>query len=321
MVKADGLSTGKKLKGTVKITPKATSPDHIEAALFELHIDGKRALIVKSGGTFDWNTLSAPDGAHEITIVASASDSVASQGRLIVPVEIRNSEETLTVSAPGGRERAWDKPIEVTANQPGAKEILIMANVRTVGRIASDSGTVSIDPRVLGQGPVRLVTVALREGTGPKQVVAKPIDVTIVPPAPLRALAMPGGRKLADELELRIGTRAPVAAGRATGDWLGKAGVENGDGFTIEGWFEVPEDDVYQFQLRGNATIQSLKVDGVAQSWPRGKEWWFVPVNLAKGLHRLNIAATAAGQPSLEIRFGGPGALRLDGNRFKRLVK
>ena len=97
--------------------------------------------------------------------------------------------------------------------------------------------------------------------------------------------------------------------------------MENGEKFSIEGWFEVAEEDVYQFQLRGNVPIQSFTVDGLTQSWPRGKEWWFVPVNLAKGLHRVNIKATGVAGPALEIRFGGPGAQKLDGSRFKRLVK
>ncbi len=321
VVKTGDLTIGGTLKGSVKITPKATSPDHIEAALFELYIDGKRGLMVKSGGSFDFDTRGVPDGAHDITIVANAGDSVGSQGRLTLPVEIRNTEETFSVSAPGARERAWDKPIEVTVNQPGAKEILLMANIRIVARLTGDSGKVTVDPRVLGQGPVRLIAVAVREGTGSKQIIGKPIELTINPPAPLRAQSLPAGRALADEIELRIGKRAPVGAKRADGDWLTKAGVENGDSFSVEGWFEVPEDDVYQFQLRGGAEIENLTVDGAVQTWPHGKTWWFVPVHLAKGLHRVNIAGKGTAQSTLEIRFGGSGAQKLDGARFKRLLK
>ena len=321
IVKTDDLQPGATLKGPVKIAPKATSPDHIEAAIFELYIDGKRALIAKNGTAFNWDTRTVPDGAHDITIVASASDLVASQGRLVVPVEIRNSDQTLKATAPGARERAWDKPIEVTASLPGAKEIVVMANVRPVGRIPGDSGSVSIDPRVLGQGPVRLMTVAVREGAGPRQVVAKPIDLTIVPPAPLRALTLPAGQKLADDFAVRVGDDAPRTAKGTDGAWIGKAGADKETETAIEGWFSVPEDDVYQFQLHGNANLKALTVDGVPQSWPHGKEWWFVPVNLSKGLHRLNISTMQAGQAALEIRFGGTGTQRLDGVRFKHLAR
>ena len=278
---------------------------------------GQRSIQLSYGCT--WRTV--PDGAHDITIVASASDLVASQGRLVVPVEIRNSDQTLKATAPGARERAWDKPIEVTASLPGAKEIVVMANVRPVGRIPGDSGSVSIDPRVLGQGPVRLMTVAVREGAGPRQVVAKPIDLTIVPPAPLRALTLPAGQKLADDFAVRVGDEAPRTAKGTDGAWIGKAGADKETETAIEGWFSVPEDDVYQFQLHGNANLKALTVDGVPQSWPHGKEWWFVPVNLSKGLHRLNISTMQAGQAALEIRFGGTGTQRLDGVRFKHLAR
>ena len=321
IVKTDDLQSGATLKGTVKITPRATSPDHIEAAIFELYIDGKRALITKNGAAFNWDTRTVPDGAHDITIVGSASDLVASQGRLVVPVEIRNSDLVLKVTAPGARERAWDKPIEVTASLPGAKEIVVMTNVRPVGRIPGDSGSVSIDPRVLGQGPVRLMTVAVLEGEGPRQLVGKPIDFTIVPPAPLHALSVPAGRKLVDDFEVRVGDDAPRFAKGTDGAWIGKAGLDKETETTIEGWFSVPDDDVYQFQLRGNAIVKALTVDGVPQSWPHGKGWWFIPVNLSKGLHRLNISTEQAGQAALEIRFGGTGTQRLDGARFKHLVR
>ena len=125
----------------------------------------------------------------------------------------------------------------------------------------------------------------------------------------------------AQKLQFRVAERAPSMVKEAIGDWLAKAGVDKDAGFSLEGWFSVPEDDVYQFQLRGNVAIESLSVDGVRQDWPRGKEWWFVPVNLSKGLHRLNVSAKGIAQPALEFRFGGPGAQNLEGNRFKHLAQ
>ena len=321
VVRAGDLKSGDTLKGTVKIMPRATSPDRVEAVVFEMYVDGKRGFITKSGGGFAWDTHTAPDGAHEIAIVASASDSVASQGRTVIPVEIRNGVDVLKVSAPGGRERAWDKPVEVSASLPGAKEILVMSNMRVLSRIAGESGTASIDARTLGQGPARLAIVALREGEGPRQVLAKPVEFTIVPPAPLPALAPPAGKMLVSDFQVRVAGRAPATVKEAIGDWLAKAGVDKDADFSIEAWFSVPEDDVYQFQLRGNVGIESLAVDGARQDWPRGKEWWFVPVNLSKGLHRLKVSAKGVAQPVLEMRFGGPGAQNLEGNRFKHLAQ
>jgi hypothetical protein len=249
---------------------------------------------------------------------------VATQGRLVVPVVIRNGEKTLAVSWPDGKEFAWDKPFIAKASLPGASEIVFMQNVRPVARIKGDSGTVEIDLRKLGQGPMRLVPVALREGEGPRQVAGKPFDMTVVPPAPLRAIELPAGHTvadLADDLALTVADQPAGTAKRAEGEWLAKAGVKKDAAFSIEGWFAVQEDDVYQFQLRGNVGVESLVVDDVPQNWPRAREWWFVPVNLAKGLHRVRIAGHGVDQPTLEVRFGGPGALRLDGSRFKHLTR
>ena len=320
IVKAGDLRSGETLKGTVKITPRATSPDRVVPAIFEMFVDGKRGLICKNGGTFEWDSNSAPDGAHDIAIVASAADSVGTQGRVVIPVEIRNGEDALQVSLAGSRERAWNKPLEITASQPGAKEILLMSNIRVVGRIAGDSGTATIDPRTLGQGPVRLMTLAVRDGSGVRQIVGKPIDLTITPPAPLPSLKAPQGKSLAEDFQIRVADRPPTLVKLATGDWLAKAGVDQEADIALEAWFSVPADDVYQFQLRGNVAVESLMVDGVRQDWPRGKEWWFVPVNLAKGLHRLDLRGKGVAQPALDIRFGGPGAQGLDGARFKHLA-
>ena len=182
-------------------------------------------------------------------------------------------------------------------------------NVRDIMRLALLAIVCCLAPRVDAAEPARIHTAE------------KPLDLTINPPAPMRPQELPAGRTLADEIELRVGKRAPAGVRRAEGDWLAKAGVGDGEMFSVEGWFEVPEDDVYQFQLRGNVTIQSLLVDGVPQNWPRGNAWWFVPVNLAKGLHRVNVKGTGVAGAALDIRFGGPGAYKLDGSRFKRLVK
>jgi hypothetical protein len=126
---------------------------------------------------------------------------------------------------------------------------------------------------------------------------------------------LPAGQRLASGFHVRAADQPPQVVGRAEGDWLAKAGVTKDTSFAVDAWFEVPEDDVYQFQLRGDA--RTLTVDGVPQDWPRGKTWWFVPVPLARGLHRLHLEGVAGVHPTLDIRFGGRGTQRLDGERFR----
>jgi hypothetical protein len=128
--------------------------------------------------------------------------------------------------------------------------------------------------------------------------------------------------KGASQVLLADGFTVSTASGKktvvqdSTGDWLAKAGVRTGGAFTIDAWFTVPLNDVYQFQLRGPASLH-LSVDGKPQDWPRGSEWWFIPVNLGPGRHLLRIDGKAEGVPRLDVRFGGPGTQRLDGKRFR----
>jgi hypothetical protein len=103
-------------------------------------------------------------------------------------------------------------------------------------------------------------------------------------------------------------------------DWLAKAGVKDGQSFTLEGCFDVPADDVYQFQVRFVGEL-SLEVDGQPLGEVRGTGWSFLPVALKAGTHRLRVSATPKGKPELELRFGGPGALSVGADRFRHVAK
>jgi hypothetical protein len=111
------------------------------------------------------------------------------------------------------------------------------------------------------------------------------------------------------------GTPAVVVQ-ESGGDWLSKAGVSRDGEFSVEGWFDVATDDVFQFQILGPEKL-SITVDGKPLDWPRGKEWWFVPAPLAKGLHRVRIEGKANGEPRLDVRFGGEGTRRMNGAFFR----
>ena len=87
----------------------------------------------------------------------------------------------------------------------------------------------------------------------------------------------------------------------------------------VVGEHEVYWDPADQFQIRGPGKVRVV-VDGQAQAWPRGTGWWFVPVHLGKGRHRVQIECKAEGAPQLDVRFGGPGSRRLDGARFQHVA-
>jgi hypothetical protein len=311
VVSAEGLSAGAVLKGVASVTPVAKSEDKLTPGSFALHLDGRRVAALKPGATIQLDTTRVPDGAHTFTVVGNTSDAIASQSELAIPVTVRNHGEELIVKAPSG-EWAWDKPIEIKAVANEARAIVFRHHAREIARIPAADGTATLEARALGQGPVRLQPVALFEEG--REVWGEPIDLRIVPPAALPSQE-PGG-PLEKGLAVTPASGTTAIAAKAEGDWLAKAGVPADGEFAVEAWFNVPETDVYQFQLHGPAELRVL-VDGQLQQWPRGKEWWFVPVHLAAGSHRVRFEGKAAGAAKLEARFGGPGAQRLDGARFQ----
>ena len=315
-VQAEGLAPGSTLKGTVRISPNATSADGIAPAGFELFLDGRRVAVNVPGKALEFDTTSSPDGPHDLVLAASGMNPVASRATLHIPVVIRNGSGKLRVTAPSG-DWAWDRPLKLSADAPGAKSIVFLQNLREVARISGASGSVELDPRTLGQGPVRIQPVAVLSDTA--ELFAEPVALRIKPPAALPASSASSKVSFADGFKVTPRTGTAAILDQSTGDWLAKAGVAKDGDFAIDGWFSVPTTDVYQLQLHGPAKMRVL-VDGQPQSWPRGTEWWFVPVHLAKGRHRLQIECKADGAPQLDVRFGGPGSRHLDGTRFQHIA-
>ena len=162
---------------------------------------------------------------------------------------------------------------------------------------------------VLGQGPVRLQPVAIFET---RQLLAEPIQVRIKPPAPLATPASYLRNVYAEGFTITGPDKKKTVIIKGTDDCLATAGVRTGQVFTLDAWFNTDSTDVYQFQLRGAIDLK-ISIDGQPQTWPKGKEWWFVPVHLASGRHAVRIEGRSVGA-KLDVRFGGPGSRRLDGS-------
>ncbi len=306
------LKSGATLKGRVQISPTARSTDGTVAGAFEFYLDGRRVAAVPPGKAYDFNTADTSDGQHELVISATGNDPVLTRGSVTVPVVIRNGDTGLRVSTPP-TSVTWDKPLSITAQAPGAKAIVFFHNLDEVARIDSASGTAIIDPRVLGQGPARIQPIALTGDS--KQILGEAFTVRVKPPAAMPPSAPNSPQLYAEGFTVsRAGGKKTIVQ-KTTEDWMTNAGIAKGDAFTIEASFMVTGPDVYQFQLRGAADLR-ISVDGQAQNWPHGYEWWFVPVHLASGRHSLRIEGKATAE-KFDVRFGGPGSRRLDGAVFQ----
>ena len=306
------LKPGAVLKGPIQILPTARSSDGIKIAMFELYLDGRRVGAAPPGKPFDFNTADTTDGPHELRVAATGTDAVLTHGTVRIPVTVRNGETEVRITALPASV-TWDKPLAITAKAPGAKAIVFYLALDEVARIEGDSGTATIDPRVLGQGPVRIQPVALIGDS--KQVLGETISVRIKPPPALVPPSSNSRLPYSDGFTITSPDGKKTTIQKATDDWLQNAGVRTGDAFTLNAGFNITADDIYQFQLRGAANLR-ITVDGQVQSWPHGTEWWFVPVHLAAGRHTLRIEGKATGE-KLDVRFGGPGSRRLDGATFQ----
>jgi hypothetical protein len=171
-VHLDGIGRNVEVSGTLKLTPRAEVPRECELRWFELFVDGKRLKRVRPGQGIDLHTDSLYEGWHELRLVAVISP-LQTQGRTIIPFRVDRGGPPLTIrEAPTGTVVASEN-IAISAGLKGAERISIHHNAREVGGVEGESGTVKIDPKLLGAGPVSLRPVAHKAGrtvTGPPVV-------------------------------------------------------------------------------------------------------------------------------------------------------
>jgi hypothetical protein len=87
--------------------------------------------------------------------------------------------------------------------------------------------------------------------------------------------------------------------------------------YVLQGFFDVESDDVYQFHVAHSGQLK-LSIDGhTLYTGAKGvNSRRFVPVALAKGMHRLTVTGRTGSDMKVKLQFGGPGAWFVSRNRF-----
>ncbi len=317
-VSVDGLEPQGKVSGTLTLSPRAKFPQGGEVARYELFVDGRRATTVKAGEPLVWNSTIDCDGYHELRVVAIAAGPIETQGRLIVPVLVANAQRTAVLATRPEKSVRWGETLQVAAQAAGAKQIHVLNNGRLLGTIQGERGAVQVDPRALGLGRVELQAIAIDGTTSRDRITPPPVVLDVQPAAPLPSLSG-SAAELLPGMMLRLANKRLVPIQETQEPtWLASNGVGTDQPFVFQGFFDVPTDDVYQFQLWHYGSLE-LQIDSAPLYRSReGKyEQRFAPVNLAAGMHRLTVSGHTGKEARLRILFGGPGAAPLDGQRFR----
>jgi tetratricopeptide (TPR) repeat protein len=315
-VSVSSVTAEQVLQDTVALQA-AVKPDDPPAARFELFVDGRRHAVAPCGEDLKLDPKQLPAGYHELRVVAIGADSLATQGQTVLPVYCGESP-ACTVQLPPNAQLAWGPTCDIGLDMPGMDRIELQGLGQVLGTVAGSKGVVKVDARQLGLGTVRLQPIGYRPATAGQHapVYAKPLDVTVTPPPVLPARAVDGAN-LAQGIRLRAGDRAVVLDTGTLPEALAKASLQPAEAFSLEGYFDVPTQDLYQLQLRFRGQA-ALEVDAVPLVPAATGLWSFMPVQLAPGTHHLKATFTpSAGPHDLDLRFGGQGAQTLQAHRFR----
>ena len=306
------------MAGNVVLKPEASVANGDKVDRFELFVDGRRTSVTDGSGELAWDSRTEGDGYHELRVVAIADSPIETQGRQIIPIVVDNVGRSIVVSPARAATARWDQPLTISASSTGASQLLLVHNNRIFARAAGERGELKLNPRILGTGPVKLQAIAV-PSSGPRTYTfSAPLEITIGPTASLAPLKDPPAR-LFDGLALTLADgKVAVIPETRNPTWLATAGVKPNETFSLQGFFDIKAEDIYQFQLWHYGELK-LNIDGVAlYSESKGDHTQkFVPVALAKGLHRLSISGKSGSDVRLRVLFGGPGALSLTGTMFR----
>ncbi len=315
-----GVNSGQTVKGEITLTPGVKEKD-IKIGRYELFIDGLRQAFRPPGEPFKIDTAGLSDGWHELRIVAVTADAIATQGNLVAGITVDNNGQKLSaVCALALNVVPLGAKVPISVKLPGAKKIAVFHNSRELAAVEGDASTVKtveIDTRRLGMGAVRLQAVGTIETDGKTVSVASaPIELTIEPPARLKGVEPPKSTPINPGLKLAVdGDNSFAVKDMRDGKALSAAGVKKGQTFELEGYFDVPTDDMYQFQVNFDGEL-AIEVDGKTLEVPAGAGWKYLPISLARGTHRFVAKGKATKGLRIDIRFGGPGAFSISEKRF-----
>ena len=318
-IEVPGLQPDQTITAPVSVDPKVSDSAAVDH--FDYFVDGKRLASVSPGQSWSLDPQKLTSGWHDLRVVAVGPAPIETRSRLLVPFLVNPQDVDLSLvrEKETGEDVLYGAPLVVRAKAAKAKSISVTHNGRVLGTVDGPTGTISIDTRTLGMGPIILQAMTRVSAT---TSFSAPLKINVLPPAPLGPTTGIKSGDLLDGIEVKLGSKEPaIVSDTKTGDWLAKLSPGADQPLLLNAIFEAPADRLYQLQFEGNS-IDSVRVDG-EPVWQLEKgakgavAWTMVPLNLKKGLHRFIIKGTTARAPTLQLRFGDAGCQAWNGSRFK----
>ncbi|MEM8945296.1 MAG: TIGR03790 family protein [Planctomycetota bacterium] len=158
-VEAKELGVRGMLRGTVRFTPTVDAEHDMPIDFFELFVDGERIGQCKPGGELQWDTTTTEDGYHEVRIVSVDDTPIATQGRLVKVIGVKNGLDAIGLSTDRRQIALTDEFVTVNVASTVESQVELFCNTRKVGSLASGSGRVRIPLNKLGAGPVEVYAI------------------------------------------------------------------------------------------------------------------------------------------------------------------
>ncbi|MCA9197512.1 MAG: TIGR03790 family protein [Planctomycetales bacterium] len=185
VVSLDGIRPNDRVGGTVSVTPQADSS--VSVQMFRLYVDGRLIGDIRPGQAFDMDTTKLADGYHELRVVGIEASAIESQGRAIVPFHVANADHKMTCELDSDSPTLGSQvTLQVTA--PGARTVVVYHGRLPLAAMKRSRGTITIDTKHLGMGPVELTVVASNSKGNPSDVwYSEPVRLHVYPPPLLPA--------------------------------------------------------------------------------------------------------------------------------------
>lgn len=180
LIRVDGVKAGQKVTGNVNLTPSCSGP--LPMRKYRLFVDGRLAGECSPGKSLSMDTTKLADGYHEIRIVGIDRSDIETQGRLVIPIEVANTERSIACRAfPSHRVTLGDR-VQIRVNAPEASEVMVYHGRRALAAASRPSANIVIDTSEVGAGPVELIVVAKSSEKGAKPWFANPVKLDVTRP-------------------------------------------------------------------------------------------------------------------------------------------